>query len=67
MRDPTKRYSAERLKRRGLAQLQRLCYRVTLAPLPTAALAIIFQDRDNSPDDCWRNPDSREIGSDPVH
>jgi hypothetical protein len=31
------RYSAERLKRRSLAQLQRLCYRVTLAPLPTAA------------------------------
>jgi hypothetical protein len=31
------RYSAERLKRRSLAQLQRLCYRVTLDPLPTAA------------------------------
>jgi hypothetical protein len=40
--DPTKHYRAERLKRRSLAQLQRLCYRVTLAPLPTAALAIIF-------------------------
>jgi hypothetical protein len=39
--DPTKHYRAERLKRR-LAQLQRFCYRVTLAPLPTAALAIIF-------------------------
>ncbi len=31
------RYRAERLKRRSLAQLQRLGYQVTLAPLPTAA------------------------------
>ena len=31
------RYSTERLKRRSPAQLQRLCYRVTLALLPTAA------------------------------
>jgi hypothetical protein len=30
------RYSTERLKRRSLAQLQRLCYRGTLAPLPIA-------------------------------
>jgi hypothetical protein len=31
------RYRAERLKRRSLAQLQRLGYQVTLVPLPTAA------------------------------
>jgi transposase len=31
------RYRAERLKRRSLAQLQRLGYQVTLAPLPSAA------------------------------
>ena len=31
------RYRAERLKRRSLAQLQRLGYQVTLTPLPTAA------------------------------
>ncbi len=30
-------YRAERLKRRSLAQLQRLGYQVTLTPLPTAA------------------------------
>jgi hypothetical protein len=31
------RYRAERLKRRSLAQLQRLGYQVSLTPLPTAA------------------------------
>ena len=31
------RYRAERLKRRSLAQLQRLGYLVTLTPLPSAA------------------------------
>jgi transposase len=31
------RYRAERLKRRSLAQLQRLGYQVTLTPLQTAA------------------------------
>jgi acyl-CoA reductase-like NAD-dependent aldehyde dehydrogenase len=31
------RFRAERLKRRSLAQLQRLGYEVTLTPLPTAA------------------------------
>jgi len=35
--DYSDRFGAERLKRRSLAQLQRLGYQVTLTPLPTAA------------------------------
>jgi hypothetical protein len=59
------RYSTERLKRRSLAQFQRPAIG-SLCPSPHRCLAIIFQDADNSIDDCWRNPDSRENGGDPV-
>jgi hypothetical protein len=61
------RYSAERLKRCSLAQLQRPLLSGHSCPSPHRCLAIIFQDKDNSIDDCWRNPDSRENRSDPVH